>query len=120
MMTICACAGVRVCLFGSSRMTTGLTRDRQPTVMAIVPPILSRASCLEVLIATSDNSVLIVDDKNSEDQMLQERISSPIVKMSVAPQGRFLACFTRDGILTVKHGLLVDRLMYSLLNNNCV
>lgn len=85
----------------TTRMATGLSRDRHATAMAIVPPMVSRASQLEVLIATSDNSVLIVDTTNSEDQLLQERISSPIVKMAVAPNGRFLACFTRDGILTV-------------------
>jgi hypothetical protein len=53
------------------------------------------------MIATSDCSVLVIDENEREDQMLQDRIGSPITKMSVAPNGRFLACYRKDGILTV-------------------
>jgi hypothetical protein len=36
-----------------------------------------------------------------EDQQLQSKIDAPIVKMAVAPNGVFLACYRNDGILTV-------------------
>ena len=51
--------------------------------------------------ATEDNSILVVDEGEVEDQLLQGRISSPITKMVVAPNGRFIACYRRDGVLTV-------------------
>ena len=43
----------------------------------------------------------MVDENGSEDQHLQDRIGSPIIKMAVAPNGRFLACHQKDGLLTV-------------------
>ena len=53
------------------------------------------------MLGTSDNSVVVIDENEVEDQLLQDRISAPITKMSVAPNGRFLACYRRDGVLTV-------------------
>ena len=53
------------------------------------------------MLGTVDNSVLVVDENEVEDQLLQDRIGAPITKMAVAPNGRFLACYRRDGILTV-------------------
>lgn len=82
-------------------LTTGITAERMYTSMAIIPPLLSRSGLLEILLATQDNSIIVVDDNYIEDQHLSERISSPIVKMAVAPNGRFLACYKEDGTLTV-------------------
>lgn len=42
-----------------------------------------------------------VDENGVEDGLLQEPLPEPIVKMAVAPNGRFLACFSRDGWLAV-------------------
>lgn len=53
------------------------------------------------MLGTSDNSVLVVDENEVEDQLLHDRISAPITKMAVAPNGRFLACYCKDGVLTV-------------------
>lgn len=53
------------------------------------------------MLGTSDNSVIVTDENEVEDQLLQDRISAPIVRMAVAPNGRFLACFQKNGILTV-------------------
>lgn len=53
------------------------------------------------MLGTIDNSVIVVDEHEVEDQLLQDRIAAPIDKMALAPNGRFLACYRRDGILTV-------------------
>jgi hypothetical protein len=53
------------------------------------------------MLGTLDNSVLVVDENEVEDQLLQDRIGAPIDMMALAPNGRFLACYRRDGILTV-------------------
>lgn len=86
-------------------LRTGLGPDRTYTSMAIVPPLLSRSGLLEILIGTSDNSVLVIHESENEDviedQFLQTKISSPITKIAVAPNGRFLACYRKDGVLTV-------------------
>jgi len=58
----------------------------------------------EVFLGTSTNSVLICDasaEGRVTDVACQERIDSPIVRMSFAPNGRFLACFTEGCVLTV-------------------
>jgi hypothetical protein len=36
-----------------------------------------------------------------EDQMLNQQLAAPITKISLAPDGRFLACYKKDGVLTV-------------------
>lgn len=75
--------------------------------MAIVPPLLSKTGMLEVLVGTSDNSVLVVyegvtaDNNEIQDQLLSSKIDAPIVKIAVAPNGQYLACYRHDGILTV-------------------
>ena len=57
----------------------------------------------EVFVSTSDNSVIIVDTSTLDivDVNCRSRIASPIVDMSFAPNGRFLACFTESSMLTV-------------------
>lgn len=86
-------------------LRTGLGIDRAYTSMAIIPPQLASQGLLEVLLGTSDNSVLVLYEaefKNViEDQQLQGKIDAPIVKMAVAPNGVFLACYRSDGVLTV-------------------
>lgn len=66
------------------------------------PTIVCRVCVVvQVMLGTSDNSIRVIDENDSEDQLLQDRILAPITKISVAPNGRFLACFRQDGILTV-------------------
>ena len=70
--------------------------------LAVLPR--SRAgSHPEVFISTTDNSVIVckVDTTEITDVNCRARISSPIVDMSIAPNGRFLACFTESSVLTV-------------------
>jgi hypothetical protein len=79
--------------------------ERTYTAMAIIAPLSSRSGLLEVLLATSDHSVLVIhengNDTELEDQMLQTQLSAPITKISIAPDGKFLACYKKDGVLTV-------------------
>lgn len=69
--------------------------------------VLPRACTLnrhpEVFLSTSDNSVIVVNVATTTytDVNCRARISSPIVDMSFAPNGRFLACFTEASMLTV-------------------
>lgn len=53
--------------------------------------------------STSDNSVIVVNTVTCEitDVDCRARISAPIVDMTFAPNGRFLACFTQSSMLTV-------------------
>lgn len=57
----------------------------------------------DVFLSTSDNSVVVVNTATTEmtDVNCRARIQSPIVSMSFAPNGRFLACFTQNSVLTV-------------------
>lgn len=57
----------------------------------------------EVFVSTTDHSVIIckVDTTEIIDVNCRARISSPIVDMCIAPNGRFLACFTESLTLTV-------------------
>ena len=82
-------------------METGIRPGRRVLSMTVLPPQFTASGGIEVFLATNDNTVLVVDRKGCEDQQLQERLPSPIMLMSVAPNGRFLACFTATGVLTV-------------------
>ena len=53
------------------------------------------------MLGTSDSSIRVIVENDSVDQLLQDRIPAPITKISVAPNGKFLACFRQDGVLTV-------------------
>lgn len=80
-------------------------KDRTYSSMAIIPPLISRSGLLEVLLGTSDSSVLVIHENRNEtfveDQMLQTKLGSPITKIALAPDGRFVACYRKDGVLTV-------------------
>ena len=83
------------------RMRTGLSVSKPYTAVAIIPPLLSRSGLLEVILGVGDGSIIVVDENGPEDQRMQEKMGAPVTKMAVAPNGRFLACYRRDGILTV-------------------
>lgn len=59
--------------------------------------------------------VVIVDENEVEDQLLQDRISAPITKMAVDPKARFLACYRRDGILTVMSTDFTSKVSQSII-----
>jgi hypothetical protein len=43
---------------------------------------------LEVILATNENTVVVVDETGGQDQLLQKKLTAPIVMMSIAPNGR--------------------------------
>ena len=57
----------------------------------------------EVFLSSDDNSVVVVDMATVEikDLHCRARTASPIVEMSFAPNGQFLACFRESSMLTV-------------------
>ena len=59
----------------------------------------------EVFLSTNDNSVIVVNVATMEikDLDCRARISSPIVEMTFAPNGRFLACFTESSKIGRAH-----------------
>jgi vacuolar protein sorting-associated protein 16 len=73
--------------------------------IAVLPRIRTASHHPEVFLSTSDNSVVIVDLSVPafalQDVNCRSRILSPICKMTFAPNGRFLACFTEQCMLTV-------------------
>lgn len=92
-------------------LETGLISSGDYMSMTIIPPYLSRSGLLEVVIGTKDCSILIVDEKEVEDQQLQKEILAPVMKMSMAPNGRFLACYRDDGILTVMSSTFTNKVL---------
>eukprot|EP00752_Nemacystus_decipiens_P002885 g2684.t1 len=83
-------------------MAAGLGSSGAPlTAMAVLEPQFTASGALEVVLATEDGNVLAVDEHGVEDGLLEQPLLEPIVKMAVAPNGRFLACFARDGKLAV-------------------
>lgn len=92
-------------------LETGLISESDYTSMAIIAPYLSRSGLLEVVIGTKDCSILIIDEKEVEDQFLQKEILAPVTKMSMAPNGRFLACYRDDGFLTVMSSTFTNKVL---------
>jgi hypothetical protein len=85
--------------------TAAFAKDNVYSYVAIA--VLSRLHTTsrhpEVFLSTSDNSVVVVNTVTTDisDVNCRARIQAPIVAMSFAPNGRFLACFTQSSILTV-------------------
>lgn len=71
--------------------------------IAVLPRIHTASRHPEVFLGTSSNSVIVCDASslNITDVNCQERIGAPIVHMKFAPNGRFLACFTLQNVMTV-------------------
>ena len=69
----------------------------------MLPRIHTNSRHPELFLSTSDNSVVVANTSTGDitDVDCRSRISSPIVSMSFAPNGRFLACFTQSLLLTV-------------------
>eukprot|EP00632_Arachnochrysis_sp_CCMP2950_P003156 CAMPEP_0185720820 /NCGR_PEP_ID=MMETSP1164-20130828/50307_1 /TAXON_ID=1104430 /ORGANISM="Chrysoreinhardia sp, Strain CCMP2950" /LENGTH=852 /DNA_ID=CAMNT_0028388481 /DNA_START=177 /DNA_END=2735 /DNA_ORIENTATION=+ len=82
-------------------METGLSPLQRIIAMTVLQPRFTSTGLLEVIVSTHDNSIVVVDVHGPEDQLLQDRFQAPIVAMAAAPNGRFVACFTTSGILTV-------------------
>lgn len=82
-------------------LNTSLASIHPPTSMVVLLPEFTSSGKLEVILATANSSLVVVDRNGCEDQLLQERLAAPVLDMVAAPNGRFIACFTASGILTV-------------------
>jgi vacuolar protein sorting-associated protein 16 len=73
------------------------------SAIAVLPRTKTASRHPEVFLSTDDNSVMVVNAATGEmkDLDCRARISSPIVEMTFAPNGRFLACFSESSMLTV-------------------
>ena len=71
--------------------------------ISVLPRTKTASRHPEVFLSTNDNSVVVVNAATTEikDLNCRARITSPIVEMTFAPNGRFLACFTESSTLTV-------------------
>ena len=64
-----------------------------------------------MILGTSDCSIVVVDESGPEDQLLTDRLPSPITKMALAPSGRFAACYRSDGIVTVLSSTFTQKIL---------
>jgi len=73
------------------------------TAVAVLPRTRTENRHPEVFLATSDHSVVTANVATGAvvDVNCRARLSAPIVDMCLAPNGRFLACFTENSMLTV-------------------
>lgn len=71
--------------------------------LAVLPRSRTTSKHPELFVSTSDHSVVVVDcaTLGVTDVNCRARLASPIVNMCLAPNGRFLACFTESQMLTV-------------------
>ena len=81
-------------------MPTGLSEERLAITMVVLQPCFSSSGLVEVFLGTADSSILAVDVNGPHDQLIHGRLPTPVTSMAIAPNGRFLACFTL-GLLTV-------------------
>ncbi len=83
------------------QMISGISPTRPVVCLAVQPPHLTSSGFLEVFLSTCDKTLIVVNSRGAKDQLLQQHIKAPIIIMALAPNGRFVACFTACGILTV-------------------
>ncbi|KAF9172947.1 hypothetical protein BGX21_004216 [Mortierella sp. AD011] len=71
--------------------------NEPPHSWTVIPPKFTLSRHVEVLLAVN-STILVVDATEARDERLQQ---GPFTKMSVSPDGKFLALFTSDGKLWV-------------------
>ncbi|ETL42068.1 hypothetical protein L916_07062 [Phytophthora nicotianae] len=90
----------------------GLSDSNPPTCMALLEPKFLKSIYPEVLLGTSNKSLVIVSkDGGAQDMKLQESIAAPISAVAIAPNGLFMALFTQDGILTVLNTMMDKKIL---------
>lgn len=72
--------------------------SQPPTSWIIIEPQYTLSKNVEVLIATKDGTILVLDAEGCQDQLLT---NGPFTKLAVSPTGKILACFTQSGNLNV-------------------
>lgn len=73
------------------------------TTLAVLPKKYTTTHYPEIFLSTSDHSIVICDTYTGSiiDVDCRSSFTSPIVLMSFAPNGRFVACFSQNCILSV-------------------
>ncbi|CEG41423.1 vacuolar protein sorting-associated [Plasmopara halstedii] len=90
----------------------GLSDSNPPTCMAILEPRFLKSIYPEVLLGSSNKSLVIVSkDGGAQDMKLQDSIAAPISSIAIAPNGLFMALFTQDGILTVLNTMMDKKIL---------
>jgi hypothetical protein len=69
-----------------------------PTSMTVIAPQYNVSNTPEVLLATTTRSIVVVDNKEAQDQELD---LGPFAKMAVSPSGGTVACFNDEGTLYI-------------------
>ena len=49
--------------------------------------------------------------RTNRNSIVKDKVNAPVLKMAVAPNGRFVACFTSDGFLTVFNATFKKRVL---------
>ncbi|OQS02820.1 vacuolar protein sorting-associated protein [Thraustotheca clavata] len=87
---------------------TGISEVNPPTCMAVLNPRFVKTNMPEILLGTTSKSLVVLSkglSSNSKDSVvdmqLQESINAPISAIAIAPNGKFMAIYTQDGVLTV-------------------
>ena len=77
--------------------------ETQEDVRVTAMEVLVENGAMHVLVATSDATLYVVNRDRCEDKCLNTRLnlSAPIVSVAAAPNGHFVACFTKNGRLKV-------------------
>ncbi|TMW61934.1 hypothetical protein Poli38472_010997 [Pythium oligandrum] len=90
----------------------GLSDANPPTCMAVIEPRFLKSIYPEVLLGTTDKSLVIVGKENGAvDMKLRDSLQAPVSAIAVAPNGMFMALFTQDGILTVMNTMLDKKIL---------
>lgn len=85
----------------SSSIHATAHRNVQYCAMAVLPRERTLHRHPEIFLSTSDRSVVVMDAGKDTLVDLKCGLAAPIVDMTFAPNGRFLACFTEAAVLTV-------------------
>ncbi len=81
---------------------TGLSPTTRPKAMAILPSQFTSHGRAEVILATRDKSLVVIDsDRHAADMQLDDLLPSPVLMMSVSPGGKYIACLGEDAVLSV-------------------
>ncbi|GLE04718.1 hypothetical protein PINS_up013697 [Pythium insidiosum] len=81
--------------------------------MAVLEPRFLKSIYPEVLLGTSDRSLVTVSKESgvAVDTDLRDALNAPISRIAIAPNGLIMAVFTQDGILTVMNTMLDKKIL---------
>lgn len=90
----------------------GLSEANPPTCMGVLEPRFLKSIYPEVLLGTTDRSLVVVSkETGAVDMKLQASINAPISALAIAPNGLFMAVFSQDGVLTVLNTMLDKKIL---------